>query len=115
THMWNAMGTGAGVFLIAGDTAPINVPGDPMLDAITGPIVICSLLLAVWHWRNTWRSGLLAVVLATFAGITFFPNNLYIGRFFVLLVPLFALIGFAGDDLVRWRRAPGGTSAVIVI
>jgi hypothetical protein len=114
-HMWKMMRTGVGVFLVEGDIPPINAGGAPMLDPITGPIAVLSVLLAVWHWRQPWRSGLLAVLMFTFAGITFFPNNLYIGRFFVLLVPLFALIGFTGDDLVRWRRAPGGTSAVIVI
>jgi len=32
-------------------------------------------------------------------------------RFFVLLVPLFALIAFAFDDLLRWRYAPRWTAA----
>lgn len=112
-HMWTMMGAGVRVFLIEGDTPPINVWGEPMLDAITGPFVALAVLLAAWHWRQPWRSGLLAVVLLAFAGITFFPNNLYIGRFFVLLVPLFALIAFACDDLVRWRHAPGWTGSVL--
>jgi hypothetical protein len=104
THMGRMMRTGVGIFLTEGDTVPINVPGEPMLDAITGPLTALAVVLALWRWRQPWRMGLLAAALLTFAGITFFPNNLYVGRFFVLLVPLFGLLGLRAT-ISCWRRA----------
>jgi len=115
-QMGQMMRTGVRVFVAEGDPmASVNIPGQPMLDAITGPLALLSVCLAAWRWRHPWRAALLAGVVVPFLGITFFPINLYVGRFFVLLVPLFALIAFAFDDLLRWRYAPRWTAAVVRI
>jgi hypothetical protein len=115
-QMWRMTRTGVRVVIAEGDVTPsANIPGEPMLDPVTGPLALLAVGLAAWHWRRPWRAALLAVVVLPFLGIAFFPINVYVGRYFILLVPLFALVAFALDDLIRWRRAPRWTGAVVTV
>lgn len=115
-QVWERLGAGVGVFLIEGDTtANANIPGEPMLDPVTGPLALLAVVLAAWHWRQPWRGPLAAAVVLTFFALAILPINLYVGRFFVLLVPLFTLIAFALEDLVRWRRAPRWTPLAVSV
>lgn len=93
---------GAAAFVTEGDPiASVNIPGDPMVDRVTAAVLFLALLGAVWRWRDPWRATTLAAVLMPFGAMAVIVTNVNVSRYFVLLVPLFALVGFLVDDLGR--------------
>ncbi len=95
---------GAEVFYAKGDEIPsANIPLDPMLDPLTAALLGLSLLAALWRWRDLWRLWTMGAVAIPFAALCLVPTNLNVSRYFVLLLPMYALLGFFFDEVLGWR------------
>jgi len=104
---------GWAVFATQGDELPtLNIPYEPMFDALSAALATLAVLAALWHWRDPSRWLALAMLGIPFVGLALIPVNFNVSRYFVLLVPLFFLIGCLLDDWYRWLTpAPGRPAA----
>ena len=96
------------MFHIEGDYNPRhNIPGQPMLDPITGAFFVLGLLLALWRWRDH-RYGLLLlwIPIVLLGGILTLAREAPQAYRTLGVVPAIGLL--AGDALVRsvqWLEA----------
>lgn len=103
------------MFLFEGDYNPRhNIPGEPMLDRVTGLFFVLGLLIALWRWRDH-RYGLLLlwIAITLLGGILTLVREAPQAYRTLGAVPAICLL--AGDALVRvgdgvarvWHRLPG--------
>ncbi|MBI1813385.1 MAG: glycosyltransferase family 39 protein [Deltaproteobacteria bacterium] len=98
---------GWAAFVTTGDEiAWVNIPRHAMLDPVTAALATLALLNGMRRWRDPLRRLTFVAFALPFAALAVIPTNLNVSRCFVLLVPLFTLIGLLVDDWVRWPRVP---------
>jgi hypothetical protein len=98
---------GWAAFVMTGDEiAWVNIPRHAMLDPVTAALMTLALLNGMLRWRDPLRRLTFVAFALPFAALAVIPTNLNVSRCFVLLVPLFTLIGLLVDDGLRWRRVP---------
>ncbi|MBC8263906.1 MAG: glycosyltransferase family 39 protein [Anaerolineales bacterium] len=87
--------------------AALNLPGEPMLDPVSGALFALSIIYCVLTFFRPYRPWfLLWTVVVVLAGT--FPPNLYIGRFGNLIPLVFIFVSFMMGDLSGWVNRRGG-------
>jgi hypothetical protein len=114
------LASGWGVFVWAGDeVGMINAANAPMLDPISATLASLALLAACLRWHDGGRRLALGLLLVPLVAAALIPVNFNASRCFVVLVPLYCLIGYLFDDWLRVsaaRRAWGvGSLGAIVL
>jgi dolichyl-phosphate-mannose-protein mannosyltransferase len=105
---------GWAVFAREGDEfATVNVPLEPMFDPVTAAFATVAVLVAAYRWRDPGRALALAMVVIPFLAVALIPVNFNVERYFVLVVPLFFLVGyFLNDLLLATARRGAGVAAI---
>ncbi len=104
---------GLGLFLFQGDAvAWYNIPNDPLYDPVSAILCFGAVLWVVIR-RPPWGWSAVTLFVIPFFLASLIPTNFAPQRYFVFVVPMFALVAFVFDDLLRLRRA--GTVAVVVL
>lgn len=82
--------------------AALNLPGEPMLDPVSGVLFALGIVYSVLTFFRPYRLWfLLWVAIVVWVGAVF-PLNLYIGRFGNLIPLIFIFISFTVGDLSSW-------------
>lgn len=106
---------GWGVFALAGDEFPtVNIPNEPMFDPITAALATLAVGVALVR-RDAGRRLALAVVAIPFFVLALIPANFNVSRYFVLLVPIFFLLGYLFDDVRRWLGRGGSALPIALV
>ncbi len=96
------------VFALEGDEwSTLNIPNEPMFDPVTAALGTLAVVVALRRFRNPSRGVPLTTVAVLFLALALIPVNFNVSRYFVLLVPLFFLMGCLMDDLLGWIGRPG--------
>jgi len=83
------------------DLAPLNLPGERMLDPVTASLALIAMAYAFLTIHRPYRSFFVAwLFIGLFVGATI-PVNFYVSKFTGLLPPLFVLIAFLMHDAIR--------------
>jgi hypothetical protein len=115
------------MFHVAGDRNPRhNLPGEPMLDPVTGALFLLGLGYSLWRWKDH-RRGLLVswLLFALLGGILSVSGEAPQGYRTLGVVPAIAIL--AGDVLVRgvvvfasllkhrlWRAVPAALAVALL-
>jgi hypothetical protein len=83
------------------DLAPVNLPGERMLDPVTASLALIAMAYAILTIHRPYRSFFAAwLFIGLFVGATI-PVEFYVSKFTGLLPPLFVLIAFLVHDAIR--------------
>jgi hypothetical protein len=81
--------------------APMDLPGERMLDPITATLAVGAVVYGLATARRPYRLFFVSWLLLGLLVGGLLPKNFYVDRFSGLLPPLFVLIAFLIDDVVR--------------
>jgi hypothetical protein len=87
--------------------APMDLPGKRMLDPITATLAVGAVFYGLATVRRPYRLFFVTWLLLGLLVGGLIPKNFYVDRFSGLLPPLFVLIAFLVDDVVRRLSATG--------
>jgi Dolichyl-phosphate-mannose-protein mannosyltransferase len=89
------------------EVAPMDLPGERMLDPITATLAVGAAVYGLATSRKPYRLFFVSWLLLGLLVGGLIPKNFYVDRFSGLLPPLFVLIAFFIDDVVRRLSAMG--------
>lgn len=105
---------GWALFTTSGDDiATVNIPNEPMLDVASATVATIAVVVGLARLRDPLRLIATLAFGLPFVACGLVPLNFNASRYFVLLVPLYFLIGLLIDDLRRWIRLPAAATAAL--
>lgn len=105
-RLFNHLGDGSETF---------NLPGEPMLDPMTGTMFALGLIYCVLWWRHRWQGYFSFVFLTLLIGGAVLVGNFDPRRLQGIIPLIYVLIAFAADRFVQVGWARLGRAAAVVL